>query len=89
MHLITFHKAKGKVLHLGQGNPRHVYMKGEELIESSPVEKDLGVLVSEKLVMSQQCALRGAQRGGQQSRGGDCSLLGCSHEAPAGVLCPG
>lgn len=55
MNLTRFSIAKYKVLHLDYSNPKYAYRLGERL-EISPAEKDLGVLMDEKLNVSQQSA---------------------------------
>jgi len=94
-NLMKFNKAKCKVLHMGQGNPKHRYRLGGEWIESSPEEKDLGLLVDEKLNTTQQRVLTTQKanrihqkKSGQQVEGGDSAPLLCSGQTPPGVLRP-
>ncbi|KAF4797967.1 hypothetical protein TURU_068545 [Turdus rufiventris] len=58
---MKFNKGKWQILLLGPSNPGWMDNVGNEMLESSTVKRDLGVLVSGKLNMSQQCP--GSQEG--------------------------
>jgi len=95
VNLMRFSKAKCRVLLLGQDNPCYQYRLGDEGVESSPAEKDLMVLVGEKLGMNHQCGLTahkanrilGCIQSSVASRWRERILLR-SGESPPGVLCP-
>ncbi|GAB0189268.1 mitochondrial enolase superfamily member 1 [Grus japonensis] len=74
---MLFNKGKFRVLHLRRNNPTHQYRLGVDLLGSSSVEKDLGVLVDNKLSMSQQCAFVAKKANG---------ILGCIEKSMASRL---
>ncbi|TRZ26045.1 hypothetical protein HGM15179_001068 [Zosterops borbonicus] len=54
---MKFNKSRGMVLHLERNNPMYQHRLGADLLESSSVKKDLGVLVDNKRYVRQQCVL--------------------------------
>ena len=50
VNLMWFNSAKCKVLRLGWRNPSHLYKLEGSVLESSPAEKDLGILMDENLI---------------------------------------
>ncbi|GAB0203212.1 mitochondrial enolase superfamily member 1 [Grus japonensis] len=74
---MKFNKGKCRVLHLGRNNPIHQYRLGVDLLGSSSVENDLGVLVDKKLIMSQRCSLMAKKANG---------VLGCIQKSVASRL---
>ncbi|GAB0203605.1 hypothetical protein GRJ2_002826100 [Grus japonensis] len=74
---MKFNKGKCRVLHLEKNNPRHQYRLEVDLLGSSSAGKDLGVLVDNKLCMSQQCALVAKKANG---------ILGCIQKSVASRL---
>jgi len=51
---MKFNNSKCSILHLGRGNPDYAYRLVNEMLESSPDEKDLRILVNNNLNMNQQ-----------------------------------
>jgi len=50
-------ESKCQILHLGWSNAGYKYELGDEWLESSPAERDLGVLAGSRLHRSHPCAL--------------------------------
>ena len=50
---MRFNKSKCRILHPRRNNHMHQYRLGDDLLKMSSVKKDLGVLVDNRLAMSQ------------------------------------
>jgi len=54
---MKFNKVQCRVLQLERSNPMHQYRLGPDLLESSSAERELVLLVDDRLTLSHQCAL--------------------------------
>lgn len=54
---IGWRVGKRRVLHLGRNNHKYQNRLGADLLEESSAEKELTLLVVDKLIVSQQCVL--------------------------------
>jgi len=68
------HQEQVQVLHLGRNNSMHQYRLGVDLLQSSSVERHMGVLVEDRLTRSQQCVLVAKKTNG---------ILGCIKKSVA------
>lgn len=75
--LMRFNKGKWRVLHLGRNNRMYQYRIGADLMGRSSAEKDLGLLMNNRLEMSQQCALEAEKANG---------ILGCIKKSMVSIL---
>lgn len=57
MNLMKINNTNCKVLHMGGDHLQYQYRIRIEWTENSPEEKDLGILVDEKLNVTQKCVL--------------------------------
>ena len=73
---MVFNASKCKVIHFGKNNPKYSYTMGGfapggTVLESSKEEKDIGVIISDSLKPSSQCAVAARKANqvlGQMSR---------------------
>lgn len=96
-NLTEFNKGKYKVLHLGKNKPSVQHRLGSTWLGSSSVERDQGVLVHNKLNVSEQCAAvaskanrmlacinKGVTSTEERCH---CPILLSAYQATPGILC--
>jgi len=73
-NLMRLNRSKFRVLHLGRNDRMHQYRLGDDLKEKISTEKDLGVLVDNRLAVSQQYVVMTKKASG---------ILGCTKRSVA------